>query len=231
MKWIGVARHAALAVSCALALQACGGGGGGATSATADSPAPAGSGPTIRNGAPSITGTPGTKIQAGQVYSFTAQATDPEQDKLTFSIANKPAWAQFNATTGTLSGSPSATATGTFADVTISVSDGTNTASLAPFTIVVTAAAAGGGSSTAMLSWTPPTQRTDGSTLSTLAGYRVHYGQSPGDYPNVVTLSNPGLTSYVTDTLSAGTYYFTITAYDTNGFESAASAEVSKTIS
>jgi Putative Ig domain len=230
MKWIGVARHAALTVLCALALQACGGGGGAETSTAGSPPPSGGSGSTPSNGAPSISGTPATQIQAGQPYTFTAQATDPNQDKLTFSIANKPTWAQFNATTGTLSGAPSSSTTGTFANVTISVSDGTNSVSLAPFSILVTAAPAGGGASSVTLSWMPPTERTDGSALVTLAGYKIHYGQSSGDYPSVVTVDNAGLSSYVIDALSAGTYYFTVTAYDTTGYESAPSAEVSKKI-
>jgi putative Ig domain-containing protein len=227
MKSIGVARHAALTVLCALALQACGGGGGASTS-TAGSPPPSGdSGSAPGNAAPSITGTPATQVQAGQPYTFTAQATDPNQDKLTFSISNKPSWAQFNATTGTLSGAPSSA--GTFANVTISVSDGTSSVSLAPFSILVTAAPTGGTTSVT-LSWMPPTERTDGSPLVTLAGYKIHYGQSSGDYPSVVTVDNAGLSSYVIDALSSGTYYFMVTAYDTTGYESAPSAEVSKKI-
>jgi hypothetical protein len=229
MKWIGVARHAALAVSCALALQACGGGGGDPATAAAEA-APAGSGAAASNSTPVITGTPATQAQAGQLYSFTAKATDSDQDALTFSIANKPAWAQFNPRTGMLSGSPSASNSGTFADVTISVSDGKSTVSLAPFSILVSATAGGGGAGSVALSWTPPTQNTDGSTLVRLAGYRIHYGQTSGDYPSVVTLDNAGLASYVVDALPSGTYYFVVTAFDNQGNESAASAEVSKTI-
>ena len=41
----------------------------------------------------------------------------------------------------------------------------------------------------ATLSWTPPTQNMDGTPLTNLAGYRVYWGTSLGDYPNSTTLN------------------------------------------
>jgi hypothetical protein len=79
-------------------------------------------------------------VVSGSVYSFTPTASDPRGAALTFAIANKPAWAAFSTTTGQLSGTPASTDVGTFASITISVSDGTSTVSLAPFTVVVTTA-------------------------------------------------------------------------------------------
>ena len=58
-------------------------------------------------------------------------ASDPDGDELTFSIANKPDWASFDAATGLLNGTPPPAAVGTNSDITISVSDGQATASLA----------------------------------------------------------------------------------------------------
>ncbi len=87
----------------------------------------------------------------------------------------------------------------------------------------------GGVQGVATLSWTPPTTRTDGSSLTNLAGYRIYYGTTEGEYSITVDLDNPGLTDYVIEGLSSGkTYYFTMTAYDELGIESAHSNVVSK---
>lgn len=77
------------------------------------------------------------------------------------------------------------------------------------------------------LSWTPPTQNTDGSTLTNLAGYYIDYGTAPGTYTNSIQVANPGLASYVVQNLTAGTYYFVVTAYNTDGTQSTYSQQVS----
>lgn len=82
----------------------------------------------------------------------------------------------------------------------------------------------------ATLSWLPPTEFTDGSYLHNLGGYRIHYGTESGDYDSVIEIDNAGITSYVVEGLTSGTYYFSISAVTTSGLESAPSAEASKTI-
>jgi hypothetical protein len=106
------------------------------------------------------------------------------------------------------------------------VSDGKATASLPAFAVTVQAIALG----SATLSWTPPTQNTDGSPLTNLSGYRIYWGTTQGSYPNSVTVSNPGLTSYVVESLVPGTYFFTATALNSSGVESGFSGVASKTI-
>ncbi|MFO0754220.1 MAG: fibronectin type III domain-containing protein [Thermodesulfovibrionales bacterium] len=81
-------------------------------------------------------------------------------------------------------------------------------------------------SASTTLSWDAPTTNTDGSPLNDLAGYKVYYGTAPGSYSPPVTVGN--VTSYTISGLSGGTYYFTVTAYDTAGNESSYSNEVSK---
>jgi hypothetical protein len=93
------------------------------------------------NRPPTITGTPATSVTVGQSYSFQPVGSDPDGNTLTYSIQNRPSWATFSTTTGRLSGTPTAAAVGTSARITISVTDGTATASLASFTIQVNAAA------------------------------------------------------------------------------------------
>ena len=175
---------------------------------------------------PTISGTPPPSVQAGQAYSFTPTASSPRGAALTFSIANKPAWASFNTATGQLTGTPAVSDIGTYANVTITVSDGTASASLPAFTITVQAGTTG----SATLSWTLPTTRTDGSALTNLAGFRIYYGNSPGSYPTMISVGNPTLTTYVVTNLISGTYYFVATAVDSAGVESAYTNPVSTTI-
>jgi len=93
-----------------------------------------------QNTAPVITGTPPANVTVNNAYSFTPSASDADVgDTLTFNITNMPAWASFNSSTGALTGTP--TVVGTFSDIVISVSDGTNSASLTAFSIVVSLAA------------------------------------------------------------------------------------------
>jgi hypothetical protein len=173
-----------------------------------------------------IGGTPATSATVGTAYSFQPTAAGGSGATLTFGIANQPAWATFNSATGLLSGTPGAGAIGTYANISISVSDGTTTATLPAFTLTVLAGATG----SATVSWTAPTTRTDGTPLTNLAGFRVYYGTSPGNYPTVITIADPTVSTYVVSNLSTGTYYFVATAYDSTGEESAYSAPGSKTI-
>jgi hypothetical protein len=80
----------------------------------------------------------------------------------------------------------------------------------------------------ATLTWDAPTTNADGTPLTDLAGYKVYYGTTSGNYTEVIDAGN--VTTYKVENLSPGTYYFTVTAYDNSGNESGYSNEVSKTI-
>jgi Putative Ig domain len=179
------------------------------------------------NQPPTISGTPPTSVTSGSAYSFTPTARDPEGRTLTFTITNKPSWATFSSTSGRLSGTPSSAQTGTYPNILIKVSDGTATASLPAFAIVVSTTQTDG---SATLSWTPPTRNTDGSTLTNLAGYRIAYGTSPGALTRTVQVANPGVSRYVVENLAAGTWYFAVRAYSNGGSESTPSSTVSKSV-
>ncbi len=86
------------------------------------------------------------------------------------------------------------------------------------------------GNGSATVSWTPPTNNTDGSPLTDLAGYKIYYGTAPGSYDEVVDINNPGMTSYVIENLLPGDWYFAMTAYNTSGIESSLTPELTKTI-
>jgi hypothetical protein len=80
----------------------------------------------------------------------------------------------------------------------------------------------------ATLAWSAPTTNTDGTPLTDLAGYKVYYGTSSGNYTSSLDIGN--VATYTVNNLSPGTYFFSVTAYDTSRIESSFSNEVSKTI-
>lgn len=83
---------------------------------------------------------------------------------------------------------------------------------------------------TATLTWSAPTQYTNGSPITGLAGYKIYYGSSPTALTSVIAINSPASNSYEFSTLAAGTWYFAITAYDDQAMESTRSNVVSKTI-
>ncbi len=87
-----------------------------------------------------------------------------------------------------------------------------------------------GPTNVAKLSWTPPTENTDGTPLLDLSGHKIYIRPAEGSYTELIDLSNPALTTYVVDNLAPGTYFFVITAYNSAGRDSEASSVVSKTI-
>ena len=89
--------------------------------------------------APRISGTPSTTSTVGVAYSFTPTASDSDGNKLTFSIANKPGFASFDANTGRLSGTPFAEHARTWSGIVISVTDGSTKVSLPAYSLVVKA--------------------------------------------------------------------------------------------
>lgn len=180
----------------------------------------------VENKAPTISGTPATSVTAGTAYSFQPTASDPEGDTLTYSIQKRPSWASFNTSTGRLSGTPAESDAGSYADIVISVSDGKNTANLPAFMITVAKPSTG----SATVQWTPPTENSDGSALTNLAGFRVKYGKSASALDQTADVENPGVASYVVENLTSGTWYFAVLAYTSGGVESGLSNVASKTI-
>ncbi|MBE0365842.1 hypothetical protein PULV_b0521 [Pseudoalteromonas ulvae UL12] len=90
------------------------------------------------NDSPSIFGQPVTQINEDSYYQFTPSAYDEDVgDSLTFSIQNKPNWANFNPSTGELYGTPLNQHVGTYNNVVISVSDSNSSVSLPTFFIEV----------------------------------------------------------------------------------------------
>jgi hypothetical protein len=77
-------------------------------------------------------------------------------------------------------------------------------------------------SSQVTLAWDPNTE-------PELAGYKLYYGNASQSYSQVIDVGDTTL--YTTNNLTNGnTYYFAVTAYDTSGYESEYSNEVSTTV-
>src|SRR5579862_8906604 len=59
----------------------------------------------------------------------------------------------------------------------------------------------------ANLAWSVPTENTDGTPLTDLAGYHIYYGTTEGVWTSTVTVMDATETTYVVSGLSHGTYY------------------------
>lgn len=187
---------------------------------------PAATPPADEDALPQISGAPKTQAEVNAAYSFVPSASDPDGDKLSFTIANRPGWLSFASATGALTGRPTAAHVGVYKNITIQVEAAGQHETLPSFDIEVVAV----GQQGVTLSWNPPTQNADGSPLNNLAGYKIRYGEAPGIYTTTIPLSNPGLASHFIEGLVPSTYYFVISSYNSQGIESNYSNEVSKTI-
>jgi len=173
---------------------------------------------------PVISGTPPAAVTAGNAYSFKPTAHDPDGLPMTYGIFDKPNWLNFNHTTGQMSGTPTAADVGEYAHIGITVSDGYHQAALTSFSITVNSGGAQLPPGNVTISWTPPTENTNGTALTNLAGYHLYYGTSQSSLNQKVNITNAGLASYVVSNLTAGTWYFTLTAVNSLGVESPRSA-------
>ncbi|WP_272166363.1 Ig-like domain-containing protein [Vibrio diabolicus] len=131
---------------------------------------------TAVNDAPVISGTPATSVAEDSAYSFIPSGSDVDTgDSLTYSIANKPNWADFSASTGALTGTPDNYDVGSYNDIRITVADSGNaTDTLTPFSISVTNV-----NDAPTISGTPATKALQGSAYSfTPVGNDVDAGDS-----------------------------------------------------
>ena len=89
----------------------------------------------------------------------------------------------------------------------------------------------GGTTATVTLKWTAPSTRSDNTavSMSEISGYRLYYGNSATNTPYYVNISGGSATQY-TLTLPSGSYYFRISAIDTQGYEGLRSAAAQKSI-
>jgi fibronectin type 3 domain-containing protein len=104
--------------------------------------------------------------------------------------------------------------------MTVTATGATNT----PQTISVTLTLGAPTTSSATISWNPNTE-------PDLVSYRIYISTTQGIYGAPAATVQQPTTSYIATGLNIGnTYYFTVTAVDSAGNESAHSNEVSKVI-
>jgi len=205
------ARHIGIVLSCACVLA-------GATGCND------GQGSSITARGPAINGTPATNATVGRKYSFTPQLSTAGSASLGLSIENKPAWASFDTATGELSGTPTSADLGSYPNILIVASDGQYSNALAPFSIWVAEPG------TVTLSWQAPSQNTDGTALTDLAGYTINYGTNASALDASVTIDSPTTTTYTLQNLSSGVWYFAVGAYTSGGAQSDLSGVGSTTV-
>jgi hypothetical protein len=144
---------------------------------------------------------------------------------ITWTASDNAAWLTLSPSTGTataavttsvnLAGLAAGTHNGT---ISVAVAGSSNTPQSIPVSLTVTASTA----TSATLTWTANTE-------SDLAGYKVYSGTQSGVYGPPISVGK--VTSHILTNLTKGTtYFFTITAYDTAGNESASAPELSKSI-
>ena len=79
------------------------------------------------------------------------------------------------------------------------------------------------------LRWRAPTHNVDGSPLTDLAGYVIYWGLESFSYTHSHRLESPSATEWELET-PPGSYYISMTAFDTEGNESTFSNEVLKVV-
>jgi hypothetical protein len=180
------------------------------------------------NSSPSISGAPPGTVAVGERYAFRPRVTDPDSTVFRFEIAGKPSWASFDVLTGSLTGTPADGDIGLYTGIEISVTDGIDTVTLPAFSVEVVASGTATGSVT--LNWTPPTRNEDGSQLTDLAAYRIHWSRDGDASSKSSRINNPSVTRFVVENLTPGTYEFAATAINSAGVESRLSNSITKVV-
>jgi Bacterial Ig-like domain (group 2) len=145
-------------------------------------------------------------------------ATGTFLDNTTQNLTTQVTWSSSNTDVATIN--PSGLATSIAAGSTTITATWGSMSESTTLTVTLT------GSAT--LAWDAPTTYEDGTPVTDLAGFKIYYGTSSGNYTSIIDVGN--ITTYVINTLASGTYYFAVTAYYTSGNQSGYSNEASKTI-
>ncbi|HSN72548.1 MAG TPA: putative Ig domain-containing protein [Steroidobacteraceae bacterium] len=124
------------------------------------------SGTSGSNRAPGISGTAQTPALVGQRYAMTVYGWDHDKDPLRFSVRNLPSWLSFSYgdNWAKLNGVP--TTSGTFSNISISVTDGKSTTNFPAFSITVSGSGTSTGNRAPTISGSPPTSVSVGTSYA-----------------------------------------------------------------
>jgi hypothetical protein len=116
--------------------------------------------------------------------------------------------------------------------VTVAASGSTAaaSASTAAATSSTAVASAQPSAGTVTVSWTAPTQNTDGTPMTDLVGFHIYYGPAATELINVIAVDGAGTLSYAIGDLSPGTWYIAVAAYNSEDIESRLSGTVPVTL-
>ena len=163
-----------------------------------------------------VSGTPPTSAVVWKPYYFNPVASGGNGKTLKWSILHEPLWTGFQTTSGYLNGTPTAQYVGNVIGVTISVTDGTTTASLPSFNIHVAAAATAptisGQPATSVVAghayaFTPTAKGPAGSTLSFSIAHKPSWASfsiATGKLSGTPTKAEEGTYSSITISVSTG---------------------------
>ncbi len=171
---------------------------------------------------------PGIQITA---TDGTSSATLPP---FTIHVRPSNALVASNGSTGSTGSGTGSTSSATSGASTGGTSSNTSTGSTSTGSTSGSGSSGTTGSSTSgdtiSVSWLAPTENTDGSALTNLAGYTIYYGSSASAMTQKVSINTVGELSYVLSNLTPGTWYLEVVAINSAGVQSAPSSIVSVTL-
>jgi hypothetical protein len=154
----------------------------------------------------SISGAPPKTATVGSAYSFTPTVSNPNKLSLFFRLWHAPSWLSLNASTGRLSGTPTAANVGSSANVELCVSDSSTSTCLPGFTLVV--ASSGGGTSgsnpSVKLSASPTTVASGAASMLTWSSTNAKACTASGAWSGAMATSGSKSTGAITGNKTYG---------------------------
>src|SRR5579863_1196535 len=171
----------------------------------------------------SISGAPPTTATVGSAYAFTPSVSNPNKLSLFFRLWHAPSWLSLNASTGRISGTPTAANVGSSAKVELCVSDSSTSTCLPGFTLKVVASGTSGSNPSVNLTASPTTVKSGASSMLTWSATNAKSCTASGGWTGTMATSG----SKSTGALSATKTY----ALTCSGATGTTSASINRTVS